>query len=286
MANIDLGFFAKVYNETGTGVIQLGEKLGEVTFAKEGKYKWYNALFHKGRNEEANNKVRTELLKSLAVTLGVGTEGGKLTNEIVNQINRKLGGNLYQHSGDFTIDDKRGHVVSGRPLTERRLSQILCAAKKSCVESDKILDPENCSEEIADYGQGKITGIDSAIKNRNDVIEERAARVFDKLRDITYCMRPQTFLSVLLKAKNCDVKNVDDDEKRLLNKMERFFRSECNLWESRILEGSGDYNSKAKMNVIEKWCEKNATKPMTLASLEEAIEMAENDELPLCEDMD
>lgn len=87
--------------------------------------------FRSGDTKDANNAIRTQLLKSLGQAFGLSgmTEtGGKVTfsRAFMDELEKILGRDVLK-TGDFKLNAD-GAVTSGRPLTQRRISAILLKA--------------------------------------------------------------------------------------------------------------------------------------------------------------
>jgi len=124
-----LGVFANFTNTTGTGIVHL-EYAGadQLQVKQNGSYSAWRLLgrcIRYSSTKQANNDVRETLLRSLGRALDVGIKGedGKivLNENFLNIIREQLGEDVLGKG--FTIKD--GHVISGSPLTERRIAQIV-----------------------------------------------------------------------------------------------------------------------------------------------------------------
>ncbi|MCR5084982.1 MAG: hypothetical protein K6A65_05710 [Succinivibrionaceae bacterium] len=93
--------------------------------------------------QQANNAVRTELLKSLGeafgIKQGIGQDGqGRATfsKDFMDKLKSMLGADL--KAVDFGVDRSTGLVSSGKPLTKRRIDAILAKATKIASEADTL----------------------------------------------------------------------------------------------------------------------------------------------------
>lgn len=94
--------------------------------------------------KQANNLMRTELLKSLAAALGRqedvhSDDQGRtfFSKDLIDTLRDNLGDDVFK-SKDFKFDDK-GAVTSGRPLTARRLRSIV-GELENRLEVARLLD--------------------------------------------------------------------------------------------------------------------------------------------------
>lgn len=107
--------------------VELQGKNGEIQI--KGDYKGpLSALKRTTAEKNNNNKVRTQLLESLAKTFGMNLRYDSSKQPIfdqsfLNALTHLLGKDVFKCS-DFGITDK-GEVSSGKPLTARRISAIL-----------------------------------------------------------------------------------------------------------------------------------------------------------------
>ena len=104
----------------------------------EGKFK--AAFTSRSQNDkDANNAVRTALLKALGNACGLAYgEGDRFSDDFMNRLQQLIGKDF--NRSDFGIDSN-GQVKSGRPLTARRINAILArvdAAKSQGFVDDAI----------------------------------------------------------------------------------------------------------------------------------------------------
>ena len=136
-SNVDFGDDNAIANlGKGDGLVQK-DKLG--TFLLK--------PFRAPSTRDRNNAVRTELLKALGQAFdirGVSEgDGGKTTfsAEFMDRLEELLGPDAFRR-GDFGI--KNGEVKSGKPLTQRRITAIVDAARakgKAAAEGPKREEP-------------------------------------------------------------------------------------------------------------------------------------------------
>lgn len=128
----NLGIFGQVATAKGDGGRDTLQLSGDGTRLHVGD-KYYSArflkrLFRTGSNKLENNQIRTQLLENLARTFGLEVSrdaAGKcvFSAELMDQLERQLGKDIFKR-GDFGLDE-HGHVASGSPLTERRITAIV-----------------------------------------------------------------------------------------------------------------------------------------------------------------
>lgn len=83
--------------------------------------------------QASNNQVRTELLKTLGKAFGLEAEIGNASNSEVifskafmNKLEKMIGPSFKR--SDFGVPAEGGAVKSGKPLTQRRINQIITKA--------------------------------------------------------------------------------------------------------------------------------------------------------------
>ena len=89
-------------------------------------------LFRLGASKDANNAVRTELLKALGTAFGLegmSDVNGKVTftKDFMDKLESLLGAAFKRD--DFGVGPNGGAVISGKPLTARRITAIMQQAK-------------------------------------------------------------------------------------------------------------------------------------------------------------
>lgn len=131
-----LGAFAQINNATGRGVVQLAAN-SEAQLKQAGTYAGIRLIGRAIRsvaNENRNNATRESFLQALGAALGIeGAVNGKfvLDEAFLDKIAQGLGfksstvKDAKKLLGTSDFQFKNGLVISGRPLTERRITQIV-----------------------------------------------------------------------------------------------------------------------------------------------------------------
>ncbi|MCR5084981.1 MAG: hypothetical protein K6A65_05705 [Succinivibrionaceae bacterium] len=145
--------------------------------------------------QQANNAVRTELLKSLGeafgIKQGIGQDGqGRTTfsKDFMNKLKSLLGADL--KAADFGVDEATGLVSSGKPLTKRRIDAIMAQAT-----AFKELSGESISQNL-DAFQSKfkamIKDLDSPgtkeLISKLPVSDGQRQKLQEGLRSIQSCL--------------------------------------------------------------------------------------------------
>ncbi len=97
-----------------------------------------SALSRSKIEKAANNEMRTELLKALGTAFGVKgmtVQDGKarFTRDFLQRLERIIGADFKRD--DFALDAE-GYIVSGRPLTARRIKAIISKATLAALKPD------------------------------------------------------------------------------------------------------------------------------------------------------
>lgn len=106
-----------------------GEIVQNGTFSKSNIFRWMRS----GTTQASNNNIRTQLLQSLGKTFGLESgittgQNGTVTfsGEFMNKLEKLLGSSFKRE--DFGISEAGGAVSSGKPLTSRRINEIVTSA--------------------------------------------------------------------------------------------------------------------------------------------------------------
>ena len=133
-------------------------------------------VFRDDDDKAENNRIRTELLKSLGQALGlsgVSEKDGVVTfsSDFMDKLEELLGKDVL-HRDSFGIDGELGTVTSGKPLTQRRLTAIIDKTKLY-TEAD---DNQGFYRQKLDIIRGELDAKVKAIKleSINQAIEEFA----------------------------------------------------------------------------------------------------------------
>jgi len=121
-----LEMFRNAHFESTKSIANLDGANGLKANKKLGNPIW--RLFRSDDTRDANNAVRTELLKSLGQAFGLSgmsEKDGKVTfsKEFMTKLEKILGADVLK-TDDFKVKDD-GTVSSGKPLTSRRITAIL-----------------------------------------------------------------------------------------------------------------------------------------------------------------
>ena len=126
-----------------------GEIVQNGTFSKSNIFRWMRS----GSTQANNNNIRTQLLQSLGKSFGLesGITTGKngavtFSGEFMNKLEKLLGPSFKK--ADFGISDAGGAVSSGKPLTSRRINEIVT----------KAMSYNNSSFSVEAY-KNKLSGI-------------------------------------------------------------------------------------------------------------------------------
>ena len=119
--NVNLGGADSIANLDGKGGVKKNDELGN----------FIGKMFRASGTKDNNNAARTALLKSLGQAFGLAgmtVKDGKTTfsREFMDKLEQLLGPAFKR--ADFGIGAD-GSVKSGKPLTQRRITAILGAAK-------------------------------------------------------------------------------------------------------------------------------------------------------------
>ena len=150
-------------------------KLGDDGLETGGTYHGaLGALTRSKADMAENNKVRTELLRSLGQAFGLSgmsEAGGKVSfsKDFMDQLESLLGKDVFKR-GDFKIGAD-GTVTSGRPLTSRRISAIV--AKAEDVGAKCLVRCGGGEYDAAAY-EADFKTIQNAIAIRKDVRERQS----------------------------------------------------------------------------------------------------------------
>ncbi len=117
---------------------------GKISVTAKGRYKFFSFLSRTPEQKAANNATRALLLAALGKAFnmeGTQNEQGRVTfsADFLSKLEEKLGKDVLK-TEDFKLDNQ-GNVVSGKPLTARRVRQILNKALskvKVCLPPEKI----------------------------------------------------------------------------------------------------------------------------------------------------
>lgn len=161
--------------------------LGDDGLKAGGTYKnAFSAITRTKAEKAENNKVRTELLRSLGHAFGLSgmsEAGGKVSfsKDFMDQLESILGKDVFKR-GDFKIGAD-GTVTSGRPLTSRRISAIVTKAETvSQTSTDVGMKAETVS--TASTGAGTKAGTVSTTSAATGNGEYDAKVYAAKLREI------------------------------------------------------------------------------------------------------
>lgn len=144
------------------------KKEGKNKIVQNGTYKGpLSAMVRSKADKIENNAVRDHLLRSLAkafgatdgYTLGKAGEGTRFSVELLDSLERRLGSDIFKRS-DFGIT-KEGIVDSGKPLTQRRIQQIMTRVKE--IEAEEL-------EKSGLKGREKVAEAIEKLKIRNQTL--------------------------------------------------------------------------------------------------------------------
>ena len=124
-------------------IAQLNNDENEI--ASSGTHHKLGHVFREDTDRAENNRIRTELLKSLGQAFGlsgVSEKDGVVTfsRDFMDKLEALLGKDIL-HRDSFGIDGEEGTVSSGKPLTQRRLTAIIDKTKLY-TEANGVLPPK------------------------------------------------------------------------------------------------------------------------------------------------
>ncbi len=127
------------------------EDNGNISVSARGRYKFFGFLSRTQAQKAENNATRAQLLAALGKAFnmeGVNNEQGRVTfsADFLTKLEEKLGKNVLK-TGDFKLDNQ-GNVVSGKPLTARRVRQILNKAFTMVAEPPEKIDYKNYADKL------------------------------------------------------------------------------------------------------------------------------------------
>ena len=139
MANINLAALDMFRTANSWTADTIANRDGENAIKKAGEYSGpLSALGRKDVEKAANNEMRTELLKALGTAFGI--EGmtvldgkARFTKGFLRNLERKIGADFKRT--DFKLDSE-GYVISGRPLTARRIKAIISKVTMAALKLD------------------------------------------------------------------------------------------------------------------------------------------------------
>ncbi|MBQ8707240.1 MAG: hypothetical protein IJ523_04045 [Succinivibrionaceae bacterium] len=154
------------------------------------------SVFRGKASKIANNEARTELLKSLGSAFGLSgmeEKNGKVTfsREFMQKL-QKLIGPAFKMS-DFGVPAAGGAVSSGKPLTARRVSEIMDKVKVFA-GSNKEFNAAEYEQKLAnakkEMGFDKLEAIKDgkALKKAEDKLSRPQKDVFEKFQFYSKCL--------------------------------------------------------------------------------------------------
>ena len=141
---------------------------GKVAVNATGRYKALGFLLRSREQKAANNATRTMFLEALGKAFnldGIRNNNGRITFDrtVLEKLEEKLGAKVFKAS-HFALDNQ-GNIVSGRPLTARRIGQILSKVKlPQPIKPQETIDYNQYSEKLTSI-MDRFKGNEKATKN-------------------------------------------------------------------------------------------------------------------------
>ena len=141
---------------------------GKVSVNSFGRRHALGALFRSRGEKAANNATRTLFLEALGKAFnldGIHNNNGRITFDrtVLEKLEEKLGAKVFKAS-HFALDNQ-GNIVSGRPLTARRIGQILSKVKlPQPIKPQETIDYNQYSEKLTSI-MDRFKGNEKATKN-------------------------------------------------------------------------------------------------------------------------
>ncbi|WP_406039924.1 hypothetical protein [Succinimonas sp.] len=124
---------------------------GSISVTAKGRYKLFSFWNRTPAQKAENNAARAQLLTALGKAFnmeGVHNEQGRVTfsRDFLNKLEEKLGKDVLK-TGDFKLDNQ-GNVASGKPLTARRVRQILNKAYTMVSKAPEKIDYDKYADKL------------------------------------------------------------------------------------------------------------------------------------------
>ena len=124
---------------------------GNISVSAKGRYKIFSFWSRTPEQKAENNAARAQLLTALGKAFnmeGVHNEQGRVTfsRDFLNKLEEKLGKDVLK-TGDFKLDNQ-GNVASGKPLTARRVRQILNKAYTMVSKAPEKIDYDKYADKL------------------------------------------------------------------------------------------------------------------------------------------
>ena len=159
--NSAMDAFSRVSQENLNLAVNVNKETGNLSTTKSG----IRAIFRSKASKTANNEARTALLKSLGNAFGLSgmnEQNGRVTfsGEFMNKLGKLIGPAF--KAKDFGIPANGGAVSSGKPLTARRVSEIMNRVRVfsgANVDFDANLYKDKLENARSELGLKKFDGI-------------------------------------------------------------------------------------------------------------------------------